>query len=553
MTRKALSFLASNPSFLAGAIALTFLLAGLIGHDPWKQDEAYTIGMVLHILESGDWVVPTLAGEPFMEKPPLYYLTAAATSYIFSPVLSLHDGARMATFLFMALTLAFTALAARKLFGAGHGERAMLLLLGSFGLAPHAHEMITDIALLSGFAIAACGLAWALERPRLAGALLGSGVGIGFMSKGLVEPAMVIPAVALLPIFFRQWRTRTFLSSSMWALFFALPWLLIWPIALYHDSPLLFSEWLWTNNFGRYLGFVDLGAHDEPWYYTRTLPWFTIPAGPIALLALWRFWRGRDAMSTLGVQLTATLAVAIIAILGTSATVRGLYALPLLVPLSILASSAVDRLPRRLALAATVAVAVLASAVMLGVWGIWGYGMLEGRPPGISRLLEMLPVDFQFRFVAPLVLSAALITLLWVILWVFLRRGVSWLHLWVANLCAIWGVSMTLLLPWIDSARSFRETFAELAQYLPRTDCVSSAGLGEPQRGMLHYVTGLKTSRLEAGSNSCPYLLLQTSHSGSRPTLPKGSWALVWQGARAGEQQEKFQLYEAARNIALRN
>jgi 4-amino-4-deoxy-L-arabinose transferase-like glycosyltransferase len=50
---------------------------GLVGHDPWKPDEAYTFGLVYHILEAGDWLVPTLAGEPFVEKPPLFFWTAA--------------------------------------------------------------------------------------------------------------------------------------------------------------------------------------------------------------------------------------------------------------------------------------------------------------------------------------------------------------------------------------------------------------------------------------------------------------------------------------------
>src|SRR5438309_5020008 len=59
-------------AFALAALIVTYLLPGVVGHDPWKQDEAYTFGIVLHMLESGDWVVPTLAGQPFMEKPPLF-------------------------------------------------------------------------------------------------------------------------------------------------------------------------------------------------------------------------------------------------------------------------------------------------------------------------------------------------------------------------------------------------------------------------------------------------------------------------------------------------
>jgi 4-amino-4-deoxy-L-arabinose transferase-like glycosyltransferase len=53
-------------------LALLFIawqLPGLVGRSPWKSDEAYTVGLVHHIIESGDVVVPTLAGEPFVQKP----------------------------------------------------------------------------------------------------------------------------------------------------------------------------------------------------------------------------------------------------------------------------------------------------------------------------------------------------------------------------------------------------------------------------------------------------------------------------------------------------
>src|SRR5260221_4277400 len=213
-------------SSVAIAVLAGWVLFGLVGHDPWKPDEAYSFGLVNHILQSGEWVVPTLGGEPSMEKPPLYYLAAAASARLFSPLLPLHDGARLATTFFILATLAFTALAANRLFGRGHGVRAALLLLGTIGFAMFAHTLIPDILLTTGFAVAFYGLCWALERPLRAGALLGTGVGIGFMAKGLVEPSMVGIAAILLPAVFCEWRTRRFVATLAWALLFALHWLL---------------------------------------------------------------------------------------------------------------------------------------------------------------------------------------------------------------------------------------------------------------------------------------------------------------------------------------
>src|SRR5437870_5709697 len=100
---------------------LTWLALGLIGHDPWKPDEAYTFGLVYHIVQSGDWVVPTLAGEPFMEKPPLFYITAALFAQVGGAWLPLHDAARLASGFYMGLAMLFIGLAGRALHGKGTG------------------------------------------------------------------------------------------------------------------------------------------------------------------------------------------------------------------------------------------------------------------------------------------------------------------------------------------------------------------------------------------------------------------------------------------------
>jgi len=526
-------------------LVAAFLVAGTVGHDPWKPDEAYTFGVVFHILQGGDWVVPTLGGEPFMEKPPLYFLAAAASAALFSPLLPLHDGARLASTFFMVGTVAAVAFSARRLFGPPHGVRAALLLLGCIGLMMYAHTLITDVALLFGFAVAVCGLALALDRPFAGGALLGTGAGLGFLSKGLVEPAMLGLALAMLPIAFREWRDRRLALALGWAVAFALPWLLAWPTALYLRDPALFDEWLWVNNFGRYFGFAHLGAYDEPLYFTRTLPWFTLPAGALAVYAYAVAIRREGLGMARGLQLSLALAAGILVVLGTSASVRELYAMPILVPLSIAAATAVDRIPRRVAFAATAAMGMVAVGVALLDWWIWGTGLARGHPPEIGMLAPYLPTDFAFTLHPVLAVGALVITGLWIAVWLT-RPGGSWLALWTANVALGWGVTMTLLLPWIDDAKSFRTPFADIAARLPPGDCVASVGLGEGQRGMMDYVAGRKTQRVERGHANCPFLLAQTTHDGTLPRLPAGEWSLLSRVARDGETRERFLLYVRA-------
>src|SRR5687767_567961 len=135
----------SERNLLIVLLCAAWMLPGLIGHDPWKPDEAHTFGVVYQLLQGGSWVVPTLAGEPFLDKPPLFHFSAAACAVILSPLLSLHDAARLATGLWMALTFFFTAATARELHGERAGALAVLLLLGCFGLVVRSHQLIADV------------------------------------------------------------------------------------------------------------------------------------------------------------------------------------------------------------------------------------------------------------------------------------------------------------------------------------------------------------------------------------------------------------------------
>lgn len=144
-----------------------WLLPGLVGHEPWKPDEAYTFGLIRHIAQTGDWIVPTLAGEPFMEKPPLYFIVASFFLRLFSPLLGEPDAARLTTGLFILITCYAIALTSRELFGRGAGRWAVLILFACVGFPIRAHQMITDTALLAGGAIGIYGFVLGIRRHML--------------------------------------------------------------------------------------------------------------------------------------------------------------------------------------------------------------------------------------------------------------------------------------------------------------------------------------------------------------------------------------------------
>ncbi|MFQ3669946.1 MAG: hypothetical protein SNJ84_00650 [Verrucomicrobiia bacterium] len=212
-----------------GLLFAVWLIPGLFGRDPWKADEAYSFGLVWHMVETGDYLVPTLGGEPFMEKPPLLYPVAAFFVKTMSWLLAPHDAARLAVIFFHGLTLGLVAWVSRRLNGPGLGWVAPVLLIGAPGLLHTGHLLVTDVALLTTFAVAMAGWAWSRERPVLGGLVVGLGAGLSFLAKGMIGPGVLgLTTVGLLV--FPAWRTRAYVLKTMpCALAAVLPAMVLWP------------------------------------------------------------------------------------------------------------------------------------------------------------------------------------------------------------------------------------------------------------------------------------------------------------------------------------
>ncbi|MBF0097336.1 MAG: glycosyltransferase family 39 protein [Magnetococcales bacterium] len=515
------------------------------------------MGLILHILESGDGLVPTLAGEPFMEKPPLYYVTAAALTRILPGSLPLHDAARLTTALFMGVVFLSVGGAARLLFGPGKGWPAPVLLMGCLGLVPLAHLMITDTALLAGFSVALLGLALSPHRPVLAGLLLGLGAGSGFLAKGLLAPLLCAALVGLL-LLFPAWRQRSFVITLAVATLTALPWLIIWPYRLYLHSPEQFEVWFWQNNLGRFLGSSHLATPQEPGYYLKALLWFS---GPVLPMALYHLWRERSSWKALffapfpghPLLLPLLMSAAVTITLFASAATRSLYLMPLLPPLVLLATPVLHT-PAPAPRWAIQGVQWLVGGITAAIWLVWllalGRTFASGQwnTAGFAESF-VIPDQEGILFRWPTFLLALSATLLAYALRNTIRQSLAALLFgWSGGVALVWLLLMTLWLPVIDYGKSYRTVFAELRQALPADGlpCLGSRALGEPQRAMLHYFSGLKTKRLETGwpEQGCPVVLWQ--YSLDKIKHPEFKGTLLWQGKRPGDAKERYLLYRPA-------
>src|SRR3990170_1313774 len=173
------------------ALALAYTLPGLLGHDPWKTEDAIGTGIVHQMLRHGEWLVPNVAGEPFLEDGPLYYWVAAGFAWVSSPVLELHNGARLASAALMLLVLVLLRMAARELYGKPEGDAAALVPALIAALVPllcrdwRTRQYAATLALAAAAGAAICG-AWLLEAQMHAPGALGAW--LAYQMKALAVP-----------------------------------------------------------------------------------------------------------------------------------------------------------------------------------------------------------------------------------------------------------------------------------------------------------------------------------------------------------------------------
>jgi 4-amino-4-deoxy-L-arabinose transferase-like glycosyltransferase len=531
------------PAVAVLVLCVVWILATLVGHDPWKPDEAYSFGLVLDFLRRHDWVVPMLAGEPFLEKPPLFFITAGAFASALQDLMPLHDAARLASGFYLAVALLFLALSARSLYRGRHATTAVLLLLGCLGIVVHAHQLVTDVALFAGISIGIFGLARARGHPIGGGIALGAGTAVAFLSKGLLGPGILgVSALALL--MFRDWRTASFFRSLVVAAIVALPGAVAWMTALYLRSPDLFATWLVTNNFGRFLGFAELGPQQPHFFYAYTLLWFAFPALPLALWALWDAWRdGPAGWRDDGIRLPLVLIVVTAVLLGAAHDARELYLMPILLPLVLLAMARLDRLPR----AAGPALAWLGNgafgALALVLWLAW-LALITGTPALLSQALAAYQPGFVAHFDGAAFAAALLATIAWTFFVAQPARGFPrGIAQWTAGLTLCLGLVGLLYLPYLDAGKSYRGMIQSILGAVDGGGCIESRAIGEPQRALLDYFGHVKTVRQELGSGAyCDFLLVQGSRAAGAPARAPG-WTPVWEGARAGDDKELYRLY----------
>ena len=516
-----------------------WLCMGLVGHEPWKQDEPQGISLVKSMLDDGNLIAPLAAGQTVIDNPPLYYLSAAGFAKLLTPLLPMHDAARLASGLWMALTLLLVGMSGRELWGLGAGRQTTFIFLGSLGLVVTAHVLMAEVAALTACAMGLYALALSQRRPYRAALLLGSGIGIGFLSTGLL-PAMIIAfSTMLLPLLFRSWRSRSYAVAAGLGLLVAIPWLAIWPVLCWLTAPEQLLAW-WRADIQQ---FDNLNHY----YFLRTLAWYAWPSLPLAIWGLWRF--RPLLLQNRQFQLLIVFFAATFALIGFAADTREVYAMPLLLPLAIFAGGAVDTLRRGAAGALTWFGIILFGMMGFLIWLGW-FAMMTGWPAKLAERMHFLSGIAEPHFHWLSFLAALGITLVWLAVVANAKRSNrAAINDWAVGITMAWSLLMTIWLPWIDSARSYAPVMNGIKAALPQGfACMTSRNLGSAQHALLDYYAGVQAQPFEIVQRlDCDLYLLQDER-GQKKIEPGPDWHLIWHGKRVTDRRESFRLYQ--RNTA---
>ncbi len=315
-------------------IVLSMQLVGIFDHSLWTPDEPRVAEIAREMAVSGDYLIPHHSNAPFLEQPPLYYMLAAVSYGIFGTA---NEGfGRLASVIFALSTLAIVFFGTRRLFSERVSLLAVLILSSCYTFFEVSHKMLVDSALclfissaLFSFALAETG------RLKHGYKFFWISLGLAFMSKGII--GMAIPGVAVAAYYIWQGRfpdhkkTWFFQGCAVIVLFMA-----AWAYILFQRGGIEFIRIFYLyNQVGRFFNIgIYSGGHMRPFYYYLTTIW--ADAAPWSLILVPFLISIRN--YTNEKRFIVSWFAAGFILLSIASTKRGLYVLPLLPAMAVMAA-----------------------------------------------------------------------------------------------------------------------------------------------------------------------------------------------------------------------
>lgn len=497
------------------AIALLCVLLGGscffgLARGLWTPDEPREAGIIREMYIAPD-VIPTLNGQPFIEKPPLYYWIAAFSFRIAGgPSVA---AARAVSGLAGLLTLAvlFVWVWRARSFDAAAVSTAILSTCIAFVTSVH---WVRIDALLLLFCTMALWAAW--ERVgRAAGpgflALFYAGLVLALWTKGLIGPVLAVTGLMTYAGISRSLKILAPLRPVAGVVVLALAVAALAAAIAATGGTGALRTWFWVNHVERFVHPVATG-HEGPFaYYLWTLP-SAIAPWVVPFLALFHLkgplWR-RDRADAALLRFASAMTWGPLVVLSLASSKREVYLLPLLPPLALLmASTTIERI----------------EALWLGARpGRWARAgdWLQAAILGLAGLAPAVAAFVVTRSVTPVSASLGVFALLTAgALAVAVVRRDARRAFWIG--AASMGLALlgafAIVVPKVDAIKDFKPFLLAVDAILPQGEPVRAMGVDETLLGIVPFVTGRRVIPIETKDLSdTSFVLVQSSGEEPNP------------------------------------
>ncbi len=449
------------------------------------------------MLRDGNWIVPTIAGVPFTDKPPLTAWLIAGSLTLFQT--DAEWAARLPSIVSATLTAVMIAAFVCRWWGRSVGMLAGLMHLTTVATVMQSRLAESDIHLCTTVCGAVMAFAWAnVECPtgrsvsRWPPWLFFTCLGLAFLGKALIGPVFIFGACGLFLLWSQDLRGfKFFVSPIGWLIcgLLIVPW---FALAVRQYPPMLDN--LLLHHFGRFKG--QMGAH-EPWFaYGYLIPMLLLPWTPWALLASFRALRDGAFFLPIYRLLVCWLLPGLL-LLSVSAFKAKHYTIPLLPPLVMLSAIGFAHY-----------LAIRRSAARLHSAWLWGATAL-GTVVAIAIVVAAAAPRGQAGLVIAIITAgigvAAMIEM-------ERRRRMDWVKriafgtAWCVMACVAW-----LVLPAHDSYRPLAELAERINEREPKLDELYMVRL--PDSAMTYYLS----PRIARYDDETKFLEALANRSGQAP------------------------------------
>jgi hypothetical protein len=498
-------------------LCVAYVLAGFVGREPWKSADIAAFGVMRELaLGTSPWLSPQLLGQaPDMLGWLPYWLGAGfiVANNALGGWLPMDVAARIPFALLLALTLASTWYAVYYLarlpaaqpvpfafggeadpvdYARSLADGGLLALLAMLGLAQLSHETTPNLSQLAFsallfYAVAASAIRiWAPAVALLVASLGLAFSGVPAFGLGLCLAAGVVRLI--------QQDER------------AKPWALAIVLSGLGAAGLAYLSGQWFAQIGALPG----SARD--WLSLAKLwVWFTWPAWPLALVALWR-WRYWWRSLHIAWPASVLIVIVVATIVRPGADRTLLLATP---AFACLAAMALPTLHRSISALIDWFTILFFAGCGVVIWVVYVSIHLNVPAKPAANVSRLLP-GFEPQFSLLTLSFALLASLVWVALIVW-RTGRHRMALWkslvlpASGAVMCWVLLTTLWMPILDYARSYAPMMARVQLHVGRAACVHGISLTQAQATALQFhgrYVVIPLSGDEAPAQRCEWLIV---------------------------------------------